>query len=147
MQQKLNWTLYLIIGISLFSTRCAKTSYIVTGDYYYINTTGSTITIKNRPGNMTSYNTYTLEASDTLKLTTIGETASKVAEIRGYIPPLAGDTTVVIFNDTTCYYEFSTSGLYFNRIDAYDNVQISNRHYQFYLTIDSSIVNLSSNCL
>lgn len=147
MRQKINWTIYLIIGISLFLTRCTKTSYSVTGDYYYINATGNTITIKNRPRNLTTYDTYIIEASDTLKLTTIGETSLKVAEVRRYIPALAGDTTVVIFNDTTCYYEFSTSGLYFNRIDAYDNVQISNRHYQFYLTIDSSIVNLSSNCL
>lgn len=138
MPQKFIWPIYSIIGIGLIVTGCAKNSYIVIGDFYYINETENTVELRNRPSNNSSFDIYLLAAHDTLKISTTAETASKIAAIRGYIPPLAGDTTVVVFNDSMCYYEYSLNGLYFNRIEAYKNVKISNRHHQFYLSIDSN---------
>lgn len=74
------------------------------------------------------------------------ETPSKKAAISDFIPAISGDTVIVVFNDTTCYYKDWIDNVYFNDKKSYSGQKIGDRHYRFYFIIDSLLLGQAIRC-
>ena len=129
---------------------CGKTrsSYIVRGDFNYINETGKDIILRVRGQmvNGSTLQTFSLLSNDTLMLHLEGETDFEDAEPFGYVPPLSGDTTTVQTSDTLCYREYNRTGALIQNIRAYSYTKLGRREYRFYYTIDSNLTMLATRC-
>jgi hypothetical protein len=145
----MDWMHYLRAGvISIFLLSCAKTDFKTKGEFYYINVTNQSVTLKNidvyRPNNIEEYK---IAPSDTLLLYKEGESSSNVPGPGGFIPPLNGDTVVYIFSDSNCLYEIGprVQGNISN-ISSYSHQKVSDLAYKFYFKIDSVRFNQSVRC-
>lgn len=155
MQQKLNWTHYLTLGISILALlipfSCGKKTVelkIVKGEYVYINNMNTQITIT--PYEHTYKRSAVVKAGDSLILSTSGE---------GIIPFQGNslviniaDSVIIRFDNGNCttYNKRAyapVSGLLSNtNYDNYANALVSERFYRYRYTIDSTDYKLSSLC-
>lgn len=150
MQQKTTLISFLIIGISIaFITSCYKgvKEYAVNGEFHYINKLDRNIKIQLRvEGNHTFLKEHLIAPFSTLIIKTQGNSHSSTTIPKYYTPGIYADSIKVIFSDTLCYNEYHKQGLYFQNIHAYTYNKLGDRSYQFFLNIDSTILNLSSTC-
>lgn len=140
----------IAVLFNLLLSSCGKTmtSYVVRGEFHYINQTQRNlkILVYGQMINGSTLQTYNLQANDSLILYTNGETDAKTADPFGYLPAISGDTTILVIDDTLCYKEFSYSGPELQNIGTYINHKRGPRDYVFYYRIDSNIVARARRC-
>lgn len=135
----------------LLLSSCGKTmnSYVVRGEFHYINQTQRNlkIVVYGQMINGSTLQTYNLQANDSLVLYTEGETDAETADPFGYVPAISGDTTILMIDDTLCYKEFNYRGPELQKIGTYINHKRGPRDYIFRCRIDSNIVARAGRCL
>ncbi len=146
-----HWNLCLaLLTIGYIAQSCGKTrsSYIVRGEFNYINKTDKNLQILFYGPNsdVGVAEKHNIEPNDTLKLATQGETDFLTADPEGYLPAVSGDTTILIVYDTLCYSEYFHKGSKLQNIRSYNYVKIADREYKFYYTLDTAITNLATKC-
>lgn len=139
-----------LLAIGSIAQSCGKTrtSYIVRGEFNYINKTDKNLQIVFYGPNTDAgvAEKHSIKPNDTLKLATRGETDFLTADPDGYLPAVSGDTTILIVSDTLCYHEYFHKGNNLQNIRSYNYRKIADREYKFYYTLDTPLTDLATKC-
>lgn len=137
--------LFLVSFILLIS--CGKTTvdYHVKGEFVYYNRLSVPVQVRIRAGLNKAKEDHTIAPGASLSLYTDGM-GSKVADPKGYVPGIVGDTTVIQFNDTLCYGEYNSRGPILHSINSYTYEKRGDADYVFYFDIDSNLVKKARRC-
>lgn len=140
--------LCLIAGINLLSISCGKTTKdnYAKGNFYYTNNFSKDITIRVVNISGQSVKTYKILSKQTFMTFSGGITSDKEANPLAFKPAIGGDTTTIFLTDSLCYSEYYRSGPILNNISSYRIEKVSALEYNFYYTIDSSLLILATKC-